>query len=156
LNLRDALDGAGGGLCLAGGGFQIGRIGFRQGVDQVKPRHVEISGKIRRIGQPGMGVVGGKPGHGHGPFRHFVDRAVRGVRGRYAGLSLPDQNAQAQIGAFGAFGLFQRTGPHVDGHRGRGGRQRVGTVGTSLSGGIQKTLCEVGKLIGHGRSFCLA
>jgi hypothetical protein len=65
------------------------------------------------IGEAHGRVLGRKPGHADGTFRHFAQRVGTGVRGRDAGLPLSHHDAQADLDALGAFGLFQPTVQHV-------------------------------------------
>ena len=63
---------------------------------------------IARVGEAGVAVFRGEPGHHHGALGHLGDRLGPDVRGRDAGLALADQHPQPDLDAFGALGLFQR------------------------------------------------
>ncbi len=152
MHLADALHGEG---CRFGAGrvlLQRGGVRFRRGVAHFQRGNVPIPRKLRRIGQPDGRIERRFASHGHGAFGHCCQRGGADVRGRDIGLPLPDHHAQAEVDPFGAFGLFQHTAAHVDGHGGALHRHGVGGIRPRAARRIQQGGGEgLERSGGHGR-----
>ena len=98
----------------------------------------------RRIGEPGIFVLGRRAGHCH---RALGQRA--GIAGHVVGrdhrLAPANQHAQAEIVAFRSLALLHRPVTHLDRQRHRAHRHGVGGIGPAAQGGLDQPLGAVGE-----------
>ena len=101
--------------------------------------------RARRLGrrQAGELVFRRQPRHGQGAAGQGGQRLGGEIGGGDEGHPLADKDAQAQIGAFAAFDIFQFAQPVGDAGGDIFHQQGVGGVGAGLFGGIEQG-CENG------------
>ena len=139
--LGDALDREAGGLGALGALLQRGDR------RQIRIEKIEIGNvarQQRRIGEPGETVLGSDPRHGDRALRELVD-VVLDVVGRHHRLPLSDQDPQADIVALRPLGGFHLAVAHLDRHRHRADRDRIGRIGTGAARRRHQTFGEIGE-----------
>ncbi len=127
--------------------------GHGRGFDRPRPFDQQIGRGLVRIfqverrivarqqlgrGQPGIAVFRRQPGHRHGPVRQFGQRLGRVVCGRDEGHARADEDAQAQVGAFRAFDVFQISQPVGDARRSALHQKGIGRVGAGFACGLEQ------------------
>ncbi len=100
----------------------------------------------RRVGQALKRILRRNAGHGDRALGEF--RWVRRRRGRNACHPLADKNAQRNIVALRRFGAFDLAQAHRNPGRTAAHRDRVGSVGSRLPGGLDKGGYPVDELAG--------
>ncbi len=140
--LGDALDREAGRFGRARHGLEL--ADRRQlGIDQI-----EIGKVVRqqgRIGEPGEFVFRRGARHRHRALGQRRAAVARRVVGGYHRLAFADQDAQAEIVAFGALAFLHRAVAHLDRQRHRAHRHRVGGVGAGRARGLDQPLGAVGQ-----------
>ena len=134
---RGFLGGGGAGDQRLGGGFG--------GVFQVERDVLRRRGSV---GQPGERVLRHHAGHGDGAFGQFGEAGRIDRAGRHDGGLLAQEDAQAEVLAFGTLdmlGLAQAAG---DGQRGAGDQHRVGGIGAGGAGAGDQVGEKV-EFVGH-------
>lgn len=125
-------------------------FGFRRVLGQFQAGGVAMARQLAWIGQAQMIVHRRLARHGDGAGGHLDDGGVAVVGRRHRRLAPAHQHAQPDLQPFGAFGLFQRAGPHVDADGPPVDGQRVGLVGPGTARGIDQRLGQALKAKGVG------
>ena len=137
--------------------------GRQRGLAQIAGRRFTAIGQIeigavtaeQRLArhQPAIGVFGGEPRH----FDRALGERPQPLRREIAGVdrsgAATDEDAQADLLAFGPFDLFQRAEPDADAF-GRGGTgNRIGFIRAHLAREIDEVLAAGKRRVGsdHGR-----
>ena len=101
--------------------------------------------KQRRIGKPGEAIVRCGARHGDRALGQPVEAVAVEIVGRDNRLLAPDENAQADIVAFGALQFLDGVVAHLHRKRHRAHRERVGLVGAGAPRGGNKPFGEIGE-----------
>ena len=119
--------------------FHRGHVGIEQ---------VEIGERLRqqrRIGEAGEFVLGRRARHGDGPLGQAIDAVAADVIGRDRRLLVADDDAQADIVAFGALRFLDRAVAYIDRERNRTHGDRVGFIGAGAARGRDQAAGEIGE-----------
>ena len=133
----DALDRERGRFGFAGAAFELRRRG-NLGIEQIEIG--KIARQQRRIGETDIFVVGRDARHRDRALGKLGDAVAADVVGRDHRLALPDQHAQSDIVAFGAFGFLDAAVAHLDALRDAAHRDRVGGIRAGALGGLDQAL----------------
>ena len=118
-----------------------GRFGLARELFQMRGRgnlridQIEIGKFLRQalgIGEAGIRIVRRHARHGDRAFGQGGRSGALDVIGRHHRLLAPDEDAQAEIVAFGALGFLDRAVAHFDAGRNRTHRDRVGRSAPAL------------------------
>ncbi len=113
------------------------------GIDQIEIG--TIADQQGRIGKAGETVVGRHPRHRHRALGEARDAGARQIVGRDDGLFAPDEDAQAEIVAFGALGFLDRAVADLDRKRDGTHGHRVGGVGARRARRRDQALGDIGQ-----------
>ena len=113
------------------------------GIEQIESR--EVARQQRRIGEPGEAVVGRGARHGDRALGESGDAVAVEIVGRDHRLLPADEDAQADVVAFGALRFLDRAVAHLDRQRHAAHGDRVGLVGAGALGGGDETFGEIGE-----------
>ena len=91
--------------------------------------------KQRRVGEAGEAVLRRGARHGDGALGQRVEAVALEIVGRNHRLLVADDDAQAEIVAFGALRFLHRAVAHLDRQRDRADGERVGLIGAGAAGG---------------------
>ena len=155
-HLGDTGDGQRRGLGTGGHVLQCLGAGRVRRVHEVERLDIPVPRQLVGIGQARMRILGRLARHRHGPFGHGPQRVGAGVAGRDAGLPPSDQDAQADLDPFGAFGMFQPALQDVDRDGTAVDRQRIGRVGAGGTRRVKQRFGQVGQVLHGARSLGLA
>ena len=92
------------------------------------------------IGKADIFVVGRDAGHGDRALGEFCHAIAADVIGGDHGLALSDQDPQADVVAFGAFGFLDAAVAHLDPLRNAAHRHRIGGVRARAPGRLDQPL----------------
>ena len=149
LGSGDALDRQRRCLGLGGNLFQ-NQGGPFAGIEQVQidegPARQPIFG-----GETGVGIFRRQARHGHGAFHQAGAGFGRQVRRRHRGLTLADEDPQAQIARFLTLHVFQLAVAHPDRQGPTIGADRLGGVGAGPQGRLDDVIQKIGQKISGNR-----
>ena len=140
--LGDAGDGKTCGFRLCGALFQNLDRGH-VGIEQIQLG--EFVREQRRVGQSGVRIVGRGARHGDGTLRQRIEAAALQVVGRDHRLLAADEDAQADVVAFGALRFLDGAVAHFDRERDRAQGHGIGLIGAGALGGGDETMGEIGE-----------